>query len=208
MARLDRLAPAKEVAQVGAVIGREFGHRLMAKVLSAMPPPKLDAALDDLVRSELVFRRGTPPDATYSFKHALVRDTAYNSMLKSQRVLRHRQIAAALEQADRDAATTQPELLATHHQEGGNPAAALRYWQAAGDQAMARSAVREAVTHYQAAVALLASVQAVEPCADVELGLRIRLGNALVQTEGFTSPRAKESYASSPRSRCIARPAR
>ncbi|HSW25402.1 MAG TPA: adenylate/guanylate cyclase domain-containing protein, partial [Burkholderiaceae bacterium] len=163
MARLDRHAPVKEVAQVGAVIGREFGHRLMAKVLSAMPPPMLDAALDDLVRSELVFRRGTPPDATYSFKHALVRDTAYDSMLKSQRVLRHRQIAEALEQADRDAATTQPELLATHHQEGGNPAAALRYWQLAGDQAMARSAAREAATHYQAAVALLASVQAVEP---------------------------------------------
>ena len=159
-----------------------------------MPPPKLDAALDDWLRSELVFRRGTPPDATYSFKHALVRDTAYDSMLKSQRVLRHRQIAVALEQADRDAATTQPELLATHHQEGSNPAAALRYWQLAGDHAMARSAAREAATHYQAAVALLASVQAVEPCADAELGLRIRLGNALVQTEGFTSPRAKESY--------------
>ena len=120
MARLDRLAPAKEVAQVGAVIGREFGHRLMAEVLSDMPAPKLDAALADLVRSELVFRRGTPPDATYSFKHALVRDTAYNSMLKSQRVLRHRQIAVALEQADGDAAAAQPELLAYHHQEGGN----------------------------------------------------------------------------------------
>ena len=195
MARLDRLAPAKEVAQVGAVIGREFGHKLMVEVLGDMPPPKLDAALADLVRSELVFRRGTPPDATYSFKHALVRDTAYNSMLRSQRVLRHRQIAAALQQRDRDGAATQPELLAYHHQEGGNAAAALRHWQAAGDQAMAHSAAREAVAHYQAAVALLASVQAVEPCAEVELGLCIRLGNALVQTEGFTSLGAKESYA-------------
>ena len=195
MARLDRLAPAKEVAQIGAVIGREFGHRLIAEVLCAMAPPKLDAALADLVRSELVFRRGTPPDATYSFKHALVRDTAYNSMLKSQRVLRHRQIAAALEHGNRDAAAAQPELLAYHHQEGGNAAKALRYWQAAGDHAMARSAVREAVTHYQAAVALLRSVQALEPSAEVELGLRTGLGNALLQSEGFTSPRAKESYA-------------
>ena len=83
MARLDRLAPAKEVAQVGAVIGREFAHRLIAEVLSAMARPELEAALADLVRSELVYRRGAPPDATYSFKHALVRDTAYNSMLKS-----------------------------------------------------------------------------------------------------------------------------
>jgi class 3 adenylate cyclase/tetratricopeptide (TPR) repeat protein len=197
MARLDRLAPAKEVAQIGAVIGREFGQRLIAGVLGdVMAPGELDAALVDLVRSELVFRRGTPPDATYSFKHALVRDTAYYSMLKSQRVLRHRQIAAALEKPDRAAAAAQPELLAYHHQEGGNAAKALRYWQAAGNQAMARSAVREAVTHYRAAVALLGSVQALdEPCAEVELGLRLRLGNALFQTEGFTSPRAKENYA-------------
>ena len=195
MARLDRLAPAKEVAQVGAVIGREFGHRLMARVLCTMAPRELDAALADLVRSELVFRRGIPPDATYSFKHALVRDTAYNSMLKSQRVLRHRQIAAALEKPDRAAAPAQPELLAYHHQEGGNAAEALRYWQAAGDQAMAHSAVREAVTHYQAAIALLGSVQAVEPCAEVELSLRIRLGRAVVQIEGYASPCAHESYA-------------
>jgi class 3 adenylate cyclase/tetratricopeptide (TPR) repeat protein len=195
MARLDRLAPAKEVAQAGAVIGREFGHRLMADVLCAMPPRELDAALADLVHSELVFRRGTPPDATYSFKHALVRDTAYNSMLKSQRVLRHRQIAATLEQPDRAAAAAQPELLAYHHQEGGNAAAALRYWQAAGDHAMTRSAAPEAVTHYQAAVALLESVQALEPCADVELALRIRLGDAVVNNEGFASPCANENYA-------------
>jgi len=194
MARLDRLAPAKEVAQVGAVIGREFGHRLIAEVLSDMPAPELVAALADLVRSELVFRRGTPPDATYTFKHALVRDTAYNSMLKSHRVLRHRQIAVALEQADGDRAAAQPELLAYHHQEGGNAAAALRYWRAAGDQAMARSAVREAVAHYQAALALL-DVQAIKPCAEVELGLQFKLGNAVFQAEGFTSPRAHASYA-------------
>jgi tetratricopeptide (TPR) repeat protein len=196
MARLDRLGPAKEVAQVGAVIGREFEQRLIADVLGdIMAPGELDAALVELAGSELVFRRGMPPDATYSFKHALVRDTANNSMLKSQRVLRHRQIAAALEKPDRAAAPAQPELLAYHHQEGGNAAEALRYWQAAGDQAMAHSAVREAVTHYQAAIALLGSVQAVEPCAEVELGLRIRLGSAVVQIEGYASPCAHESYA-------------
>ena len=195
MARLDRLGPAKEVAQVGAVIGREFGHQLIAEVLSAMAPPKLEAALVDLVRSELLFRRGTPLDASYSFKHALVRDTAYNSMLKSQRVLRHRQIAAALEQGQPGAAAAQPELIAVHHQEGGNPQMALRYWQAAGDSAMARSAVREAVTHYQKAIALLETVPAAKPGADVELGLRLRLGNASFQTEGYTSRCGNESYA-------------
>ena len=195
MARLDRLAPAKEVAQVGAVIGREFAHRLIAEVLSDMPAPKLDAALAELVRSELVFRRGTPPDASYSFKHALVRDTAYNSMLKSQRVLRHGQIAVALEQGQRDVAAAHPELLAVHHQEGGNPQTALRYWKAAGDQASARSAMREAVTHYQAGLSLLESVKAVEHCADLELALRIRLGNAVAQTEGNTSPRLYTNFA-------------
>ena len=192
MARLDRLAPAKEVAQVGAVIGREFGHRLLADVLHEMPPQRLDAALVDLVHAELVFRRGTPPEATYSFKHALVRDTAYNSMLKSQRVLRHRQIAAALERGD---VPSQSELLAYHHQEGGNAAVALRHWQAAGDQALARSAAREAVTHYAAAVALLGSVPAASEWSEVELAVQMQLGNALLRTEGFTSTRARESYA-------------
>ena len=207
MARLDRLAPAKEVAQVGAVIGREFAHRLMAEVLSDMPAPKLDAALADLVRSELVFRRGMPPDASYSFKHALVRDTAYNSMLKSQRVLRHRQIAAALEQATRRA-TTQPELLAYHHQEGGNAAAALRYWQAAGDQAMARSAAREAVTHYQAAIALLDAACGRRALRRGRAGLAVPTRQCVAPKRRIhLDPRQRE-LCTSARSRLVARPAR
>ena len=145
MALLDRLAPAKEVAQAGAVIGREFAHRLLAEVLSDMPRTKLDAALAQLVRSELVFCRGTPPDAIYSFKHALVRDTAYNSMLKLQRVLRHGQVAAALERGDSE---TKPELLAYHYAEAGiEPGAALL--EGGGRFAVERSAAREAVAHYR-----------------------------------------------------------
>jgi class 3 adenylate cyclase len=193
MARLDRLTQSRETAQVGAVIGREFGHRLLALVMSDTPPLKLDAALAELVDSELVFRRGTPPEAIYSFKHALVRDTAYHSMLKSQRLLRHRQIATALE-AWQDNVAIQSELLAYHHQEGGNAAAAMRHWRAAGDQAMARSAVREAVTHYQAAAALLECLPSDLSNRDFELTLRIRLGNALIQAEGLTSAGANESY--------------
>ena len=193
MARLDRLASAKEVAQVGAVIGREFGHQLITQVMCDMPPSKLEASLADLVQSELVFRRGTPPDATYSFKHALIRDTAYNSILKGQRVLRHRQIAASLE-IKVDTAATEPALLAYHHQEGGNATAAARYWQAAGDQAMARSAAREAVTHFLAAIGQLAAVPENGELAEFELGLRIRTANALFESEGFNSPLAQESY--------------
>ena len=192
MARLDRLAPAKEVAQVGAVIGREFGHRLLADVLHEMPPQRLEAALVDLVHAELVFRRGTPPDASYSFKHALVRDTAYNSMLKSQRVLRHRQIAAVLERGDR--ASVRHELLAYHHQEGGNAATALHHWQAAGDQALTRSAAREAVAHFVAAVALLENLPPDDATREIELGLCIRLGSTRIQTEGFTSLETEKSY--------------
>ena len=191
MARLDQLAQAKQVAQVGAVIGREFRHRLIADVLVDMPASRLDAALTDLVTSELVFRRGTPPDATYSFKHALVRDTAYASMLKRQRVLRHRQVAAALEQSKGE--TAQHELLAYHHQQGGDAEKAIRHWQAAGDQAMARSAGREAVAHYEATVALLDTVRKTQPCDELELGLRRRFANALWETEGWSTSRMYES---------------
>jgi class 3 adenylate cyclase/tetratricopeptide (TPR) repeat protein len=194
MARLDRLASAKEVAQVGAVIGREFGQGLMAEVLGEMSSGELASALADLMHAELVFRRDAPPDTIYTFKHALVRDTAYNSMLKSQRALRHRQIAAALEKIDHEAVSTHPEMLAYHHQEAGNVQQALRYWNMAGDRAMGQSAMREAVTHYQGAVALLRGAAENEHDDEIELNLRIRLGNALFQAEGFTSNNAIENF--------------
>jgi class 3 adenylate cyclase/tetratricopeptide (TPR) repeat protein len=194
MARLDRLAPAKEVAQVGAMIGREFSHRLLAAVLK-MPGDKLAEALDELVRSELVARRGMAPDAVYTFRHALIRDTAYNSMLKSQRVLRHGHIAAAIAQTEPDTVTTQPELLAYHCQEGGQVAAAFGYWSAAGDLAVARTANREAVTHLRAALALLSALALeAQRCDEAELGLQMKLGNVLMQTEGFASAPTVASF--------------
>ncbi|HWI11205.1 MAG TPA: adenylate/guanylate cyclase domain-containing protein, partial [Burkholderiaceae bacterium] len=183
MARLDRLALAKEVAQAGAVIGREFTRRLLGSVLASLPAPKLDAALDELVRSELVFRRGAALDATYTFKHALIRDTAYASMLKSQRVLRHAQIAAALEQTESAAAP--PELLAHHHQEAGNDEAAVEHWSRAGELAARRSSSVEAQSHYRAAIALLARLEAGPPNQERELRLQILLAQALYQSEGF-----------------------
>ena len=193
MARLDRLAPAKEIAQVGAVIGREFSHRLISDVLS-VSPPVLQSALDELVRAELVLRSGAVPDALYTFKHALIRDTAYNSMLKSQRVLRHAQVAAALERDKPDAGAIQPELLAYHHQEGGNLAAAFKYWSMAGELAARRSAVRETATHSRAALELFARLAPAGQLPGVELQLQTRLGNALAQTEGFGSPQTFQSY--------------
>jgi predicted ATPase len=118
MARLDRLAPVKEVAQIGAVIGRDFSYELLAAV-APMSANQLDEALEQLVNSELVFRRGMPPDATYSFKHALVQDAAYQSLLKSKRQQLHARIAEALEQEFPDVGETEPEVLARHLTDAG-----------------------------------------------------------------------------------------
>ena len=140
MARLDRLAPVKEVAQIGAVIGREFSYELLAAVARPCPKTELRAALDQLVASELVFRRGAPPDATYSFKHALVQDAAYQSLLKSRRQQLHARIARVLEERFSEAADAQPELLAHHCTEAGLSEKAVEYWYQAGRLASERSA--------------------------------------------------------------------
>ena len=143
LARLDRLAPVKEVAQIGAAIGREFSHALLAAVADR-PEAELRAALDQLVSSELVFRRGTPPEATYSFKHALVQDAAYGTLLKSRRQQLHARIAQVLEEQFPETAEAQPELLAHHCTQAGLVEKAVDYWYKAGRQAMARSATVEA----------------------------------------------------------------
>ena len=188
MSRLDRLAPAKEVAQVGAVIGREFSHRLLAAVLGQMPEASLSVAIEELVRSELVFRSGTAPTALYTFKHALVRDTAYGSMVKAQRALRHGQIARAIERVEPDTVIVQPELLAHHHQEAGDVTTAFNYWIRAGDLAAERQAIREAVKHYQAALELFARLDGVQRTATAELDLQMKLGAVLMNSEGYRSP--------------------
>ena len=118
MARLDRLAPIREVAQIGAVAGREFHYELLNAV-AGLPRERLQEALDQLVRSELIFRRGESPHAVYTFKHTLVRDAAYAGLLKSRRVYLHAAIASALEQQFPDIAQTQPEILAHHLTEAG-----------------------------------------------------------------------------------------
>ncbi|MBT2300686.1 AAA family ATPase [Variovorax paradoxus] len=194
MARLDRLAPAKEIAQVAAVIGRDFSHALLAQVLQ-MPAAQLEQALDELLRAELVFRRGTPTDAGYAFKHALIRDTAYNSMVRSQRALRHAQIAHALERSEPQTVAAHPELLAQHHQEAGHGSEALRYWTAAGDLAQRRFASREAASHYNAAIALVSRLPAGPARSELELALQLKLGNALTLSEGYASSATYQSYA-------------
>jgi predicted ATPase len=171
MARLDRLAPVKEVAQTCAVIGREFSHELLAAV-SPLPMDQLSYALDQLVTSELVFRRGMPPEATYSFKHALVQDAAYASLLRSRRQQVHARIAHLLEQQFPD---TAPEVLAHHLSEAQQYEQAAPKWLAAGQAATARSAYAEAAAN------LRRGLDVVERIADPSQRVReeIRLQNAL-----------------------------
>jgi hypothetical protein len=144
LARLDRLAPTRDVAQIAAALGRQFSHELLSAV-AEMPSEQLDDALAQLVRAELLFRRGTPPDAEYIFKHALVQDAAYGTMLRGRRHQLHARIAATLEDQFPEIVAAQPALLARHCAEAGLAEKAVVYWLNAGQQALARSAMTEAV---------------------------------------------------------------
>ena len=148
MARLDRLASVRLVAQIGAAIGREFSYALL-RAVSRLPEDELQAALARLVASELVFQRGTPPDAVYTFKHALVQDAAHGSLLRSARQQLHAQIAEALETHSPELMDTQPELFAQHYAEAGLVEKSVVYWGKAGQRSAARSAMAEAAAQFQ-----------------------------------------------------------
>lgn len=154
MARLERLSPVKEVAQVGAAIGREFSYELLSAV-APMPAAELDAALTQLAAAELVYVRGVPPEATYVFKHALVQDTAYASLLRARRLQLHARIAEALQEKSADTVARHPELLAFHYGAAGLEDKAILYWTRAGKQAMERSDYVEAGSHFADALAVL-----------------------------------------------------
>ena len=193
MARLDRLAPVKEVAQIGAIIGREFSYQLLAAV-SPLSEADLSSALDQLVQSELIFRRGNPPDATYSFKHALVQDAAYQSLLKSKRQQLHARIAEELEQGFPDLVESQPELLAQHLTEAGLAERAIPYWRRAGELAAGRSANMEAIAHLSKGLELIGTLpNAAEQLHD-ELALRLAIGGPLIATKSEAAPEVEQSY--------------
>jgi predicted ATPase/class 3 adenylate cyclase len=194
LARLDRLAPVKEVAQIGAAIGREFSHALLAAVADR-PEDQLRGALDQLVTSELAFRRGDPPDATYSFKHALVQDAAYETLLKSKRQHLHVRIVQVLEEQFPETVDSQPELLAHHCRQAGFVEQAVDYWYKAGRQAMARSAWVEALAQLTHGLDLLASLPVGPDRDHKELDLQIALGAALIATKGWAAPEVEKTYA-------------
>ena len=193
MARLDRLAPVKELAQIGAVIGREFSHELIAAVADR-PQEQLESGLDQLVASELVFRRGSPPDATYSFKHALVKDAAYQSLLKSRRQQLHARLAQVFEERFPAVVETQPELLAYHLTEAGLDARAADAWARAGRAALGRSAMREAANSLSRAVRLLRGMPSSPDRQRLELELLGGLGVALTNTLGPASSEAQAAH--------------
>jgi predicted ATPase/class 3 adenylate cyclase len=191
MARLDRLAPVKEVAQIGAVIGREFSHKLLAAV-APMSADQLGDALEQLVNSELVFCHGTPPGATYSFKHALVQDAAYQSLLKSKRQQLHARIAQVLEQSpDAEAA---PEVLAQHLTDAGLAERAIFYWRRAGELAAGLSANVEAIAHLSKGLELIPTLPNAAEQLDEELALLLAVGGPLIATEGYAVAEVERTY--------------
>jgi class 3 adenylate cyclase/predicted ATPase len=194
MARLDRLAPVKEVAQIGAVIGREFSHELLA-ALSPLPEDKLGEALDQLVASELVFRRGAPLEAIYTFKHALVQDAAYQSLLKSRRQQLHARIAQVLKEKFPQTEETEAGLLAHHCTEGGLRAQAATYWQRASEQAAERSAYAEALAQADKGLAVLEGLPATPDRDRTELKLQLIRAGALRATAGPSFPEVGRAFA-------------
>jgi tetratricopeptide (TPR) repeat protein len=186
MERLGRRAGVRELAQTGACIGREFSYELLASV-SPHKGAEFEDELEQLVGTGLVFRRGTPPDAAYTFKHALVQDAAYESLLKSTRQLLHAQIAEALEEGFHERVANEPELLAHHHTEAGHLTGAIPLWRKAGDSALARVALQEAVAYLKRGLAI---VDRLGPSADrdsLELSLREPLHSAWLRWRGWAS---------------------
>ena len=194
MARLDRLAPVREVAQIGAVAGREFHYELLNAV-AGLPRERLDEALGQLVRSELIFRRGEIPHAVYTFKHALVRDAAYAGLLKSRRGHLHAAIANALEQQFPEIVQTQPETLAHHLTEAGLIEKAIGYWLQAGKNAALRSANLEAIAHLQRGIEVTGRLPAGEGKDRSELDLQLVLGPCLIATQGPAASKAVATFA-------------
>ena len=187
MARLDRLAPVKEVAQIGAAIGRDFSYTLL-RCVAGRDDLALSAALGQLEEAELLLRRGTPPEASYSFKHALVQEAAYESLLKSRRQVLHKHIGDVLRDQFPVIAETEPEVVAYHFTEAGLSEVALEWWRKAGEQALKRSAYSEAIAHLGKAVAIADELPD-EPGGPVNrLHLQIAYGRALRGSLGHSAP--------------------
>ena len=190
MARLDRLGPAKEVAQIGAAIGREFSHALLAAVVRK-PEAELRSALDRLIAAGLLFRQGVPPHATYLFKHALVQDAAYGTLLREPRRALHARIAETLESQFAEIAENQPELLARHCTEAGLIEKAAGLWGKAGQRSLERSALVEAVEQLTRALDQIAALPATPALRREQIKLQVALITPLIHVKGYAAPETK-----------------
>jgi class 3 adenylate cyclase/predicted ATPase len=194
LARLDRLGPTREVAQIGAALGRQFSHELIS-ALAGTPQQQVDAALAQLVSAELIFRRGTPPDAEYTFKHALVQDAAYSTLLRSRRHQLHARIAQVYEDRFPEEIELQPELIAQHCMKAGCAEKAIDCWERAGRRAVRSSATAEAVAHFTNALELLPDLPESPQRYRRELALQLALAAVLLMAKGWASPQAGDAYA-------------
>ena len=194
MARLDRLGPAKEVAQIGAILGREFSYELLHAV-APVEETTLQHALTQLVEAELLYQHGLSPQTRYIFKHALVQDVAYQSLLKSTRQQYHRKIAQVLEEQFGETKEAQPELLAHHYTEAGLIAQAIPFWQRAGQRASQHSANAEAISHLTKGLELLKTLPDTPERVQQELTLQVPLGVALMAVKSWAAPEVERTYA-------------
>jgi class 3 adenylate cyclase/tetratricopeptide (TPR) repeat protein len=193
MARLDRLSAVKGLAQLGATLGREFAYELLLAV-SPWDEGTLQRGLQQLVAAEFLYQQGLPPQATYRFKHALIQDAAYQSLLRSTRQQYHQRIAQVLEAHFPGVCDTQPELVAQHYTTAGRTEQAIPYWQRAGQQASDRSAYLEAISHVTTGIELLKSLPETPVRTQQSLTLHITLGTALLVTKGQAAPEVEQAY--------------
>jgi len=193
LARFDRIAGAKEVAQAAAVIGRDFSYELL-RFIAERNDAALTSALDQLVSSGLVFRRGSPPQASFLFKHALVRDAAYDMLVRERRQALHGSVARSYEELFPETAAMQPELLAYHWREAGDWPKTIGYLIAAAEQALRRSATNEALSHLGRAREVMLALPETDDRLQLELKLEISLGRALIAGRGYTAQETIDSY--------------
>jgi tetratricopeptide (TPR) repeat protein len=193
MARLDLLVTVKALAQLGATLGRAFSYALLQAV-SPLDEATLRRDLHQLVEAEFLYQQGLPPQATYTFKHALIQDAAYQSLLRSTRQQHHQRIAQALEAQFPETVATQPELVAQHYTAAGCHEQAILYWQRAGQQASDRSAYLEAIGHFTTGIELLTTLPATPAHTQQALTLYVALGAALQMAKGLAAPEVEHAY--------------
>jgi predicted ATPase len=194
MARLDRLVTARGVAQLGATLGRHFPYELLQAV-SHLDDVTLRRELGRLVEAQLLYQQGVPPQATYVFKHALIQEAAYQSLLRSTRQQYHQWIARVLAEQFPETVATEPELLAYHYTEAGLGEHAIGYWERAGERALERSAHVEAVSHLTKGLEVLATLPDTPERTQQELTLQTALGPALIVTNGYAALEVEQTYA-------------